>query len=261
MALAAQAITISGQLRAVDAASITIRRPGKVATLAVHVRSRLRRAKAGDTVRVTAKPDSSGYWAVAKLEILRRATVPRVKITSGPSGTVHAGEATFGYAYAGPVIWAACSLDGSAWFACRNPAKMPTLGPGMHRFAVLAMNGRHHTIVTRDWTIANDVPPVAPPTVPANVSVPVISGTAQSRKRITATAGTWDGSPTGFSYQWQRCTSGAASSCSDIGGATSASYTCQTADIDLYLRVSVTAINSAGQATALSAATPKTLPS
>jgi hypothetical protein len=263
MAAAAHAVHLSGQVRAVDAGTITIKRGSKVATLRVHRRSKLHGALPGDRVKITAKPDSSGYWAVSKLRIVVRAAAPRLRITSGPSGTVHTGAATFGFAYSGTVLWVGCSLDGSAWFGCGDPARMPTLGPGVHRFAVLAMNGRHSTIAIHDWTIAKDVPPVAVPTAPpANSGLPVISGTARSRKTISATAGKWSGSPTGYTYQWKRCTSASdASTCSSIGGATGSSYTCQTADIDQYLRVYVTAVNVVGKTTVASAATAKTLPS
>ncbi len=262
MATTAHTVTVSGQVRAVDRTSITVKRAGRIATLKVRVRGLLHGARAGDSVRILAQPDRTGYWAVRKLKIVRYAPVPTVRITSGPRGLVHTGHATFGFSVAGAVIRFACSLDGSAWFGCRAPAAMPVLGPGVHRFAVLAMNGRHSTVVSRDWTIGNDVPPVAPPTVPVNNSLPVISGTAQSKKVVKTTAGTWAGSPTGYAYKWERCTSATdATTCAAIAGATASSYTCQAADIDSYLRVQVTAINSAGQATALSAATPKTLPS
>ena len=53
MAPAANAIHLTGQLRAVDVGSITIRRGHKVATIQFRGRSKLRGAKPGDQVRVT----------------------------------------------------------------------------------------------------------------------------------------------------------------------------------------------------------------
>jgi hypothetical protein len=263
MALAAHAIHLTGQLRAVDTGSITIRRGHKIATIQFRGRSKLRGAKPGDQVRVTAKPNKKGYWSVSKLRILVRAAAPKVRLTSGPTGLVHTGAARFGFTYSGAVIWVACSLDGSAWFGCASPAAMPTLGPGDHVFGVLVMNGRHSTVLVHDWTIASDVPKVVTPTTPPkNTGLPTISGTAKSKQTLSATAGTWSGSPTGYTYQWKRCTSASdASTCSSIGGATGSKYTAQTADVNDYLRVYVTAVNVIGSTTVASAATAKTAPS
>jgi hypothetical protein len=256
----AHTTVLAGQLRAVDRSTITITRGSKVATVPFRRLAQLHHAAAGDSISVRVRR-TRNRWTIVRLRITRRAAQPTVAISGGPSGTVHTGDASFAYTYTGPVIWLACSLDGSDWFGCDDPATLPTLGPGSHRFSVLVMNGRHSAIATRDWTVAADVPPVAALTVPVNTAVPVISGTARSKQTVSASTGTWSGSVTGFSYQWERCTSTSASSCSPIGGATGSSYTCQTADIDLYLRVEVTATNPAGQATAVSAATAKTLPS
>ena len=87
---------------------------------------------------------------------------------------------------------------------------------------------------------------------PASTSPPAISGTAQDGRTLTASTGSWSGSPTSYAYEWQRCdTSGAA--CAAIAGATSASYAAQTVDVGSTLRVAVTASNGAGSATAVSA--------
>ena len=251
----------SGTLVAVDAGTITIRRGSRTATLSVHARRVLRGARPGDLVRATARVDRNRRWAVTRIVVTREAPVPKVTITAGPTGTVHDGTATFAFRFGSGVIWLGCSLDGSTWYGCDSPTTLPVLGPGAHRFAVLAMNGRHSTVVVRDWTIGTDVPPVLAAIAPTNSAPPTIGGTAQSKKTVTAAPGTWQNGPTGFNYQWLRCTSTARSSCSPIGSATGSSYTCQTADVDTYLRVEVTGVNSGGQATAVSAATPKTLPS
>jgi hypothetical protein len=90
---------------------------------------------------------------------------------------------------------------------------------------------------------------------PANTSAPTISGTAQDTQVLTASPGGWSGAqPMTFAYQWRRCDT-AGASCSAISGATAASYTVTTADVGGTLRVAVTATNSAGFATAVSAAT------
>jgi hypothetical protein len=95
------------------------------------------------------------------------------------------------------------------------------------------------------------LPPVLPPT---NTSLPTVSGTSQEGQTLTATAGSWSGDPTGYSYQWRRC-DGTGANCASISSATSASYNAQTADVASTLRVVVTASNTAGPVSATSAAT------
>jgi hypothetical protein len=67
-----------------------------------------------------------------------------------------------------------------------------------------------------------------------------------------ATSGKWRNNPSSYAYQWERCTSG---TCSGISGATTSSYTVATADEGHKLRVTVTATNGFGSATAHSAET------
>jgi hypothetical protein len=91
---------------------------------------------------------------------------------------------------------------------------------------------------------------------PANTVAPVISGTAQQGATLTTDNGTWTSSTpiTSYTYQWRRCdTSG--TTCSDIAGATGQSYVATFADVGTTLKVAVTATNSAGSSTAVSAAT------
>jgi RHS repeat-associated protein len=85
---------------------------------------------------------------------------------------------------------------------------------------------------------------------PNNTSAPTISGTAADGQTLTASPGSWDGSPT-FTYQWRSCDS-AGANCTDIQGATSQTYTAGASDIASTLRVVVTGTNSAGTATATS---------
>jgi hypothetical protein len=91
--------------------------------------------------------------------------------------------------------------------------------------------------------------------LPKNTVPPAISGVAQVGQTLTADTGSWSGSPTGFSYQWQHCDE-AASSCADIPGATASTYTLTDAEASTNVRVAVTARNAAGSTTAVSALTP-----
>jgi hypothetical protein len=88
---------------------------------------------------------------------------------------------------------------------------------------------------------------------PGSTSPPTITGSAIEGSELTATAGSWTGSPTGFGYQWQRSADG--SSWGDIAGAQGSSYTLTDADVGLVVRVVVTASNAAGSTSAASAAT------
>ncbi len=93
----------------------------------------------------------------------------------------------------------------------------------------------------------------ASPAVPSDTSPPTISGTAQQGDALTAGNGSWSNSPTSYTYQWQDCTS--ASSCSNISGATSSTYTLQSTDVGKTVDVVVTATNAGGSGSATSAQT------
>jgi subtilisin family serine protease len=88
---------------------------------------------------------------------------------------------------------------------------------------------------------------------PLNTSAPTISGTPQDGQTLVASAGTWSGA-TAYAYQWLRCDSTGAS-CAQVSAATSSSYVVQTADVGWTLAVSVTASNTAGATSAVSAPT------
>ena len=79
---------------------------------------------------------------------------------------------------------------------------------------------------------------------------PAISGDAIQNQTLTATKGTWRGSPTSFTYRWKRCRLGCGSECSYISGATSSSYVLQADDVSHTMVVVVTARNAYGSASA-----------
>ena len=83
---------------------------------------------------------------------------------------------------------------------------------------------------------------------PSNSTAPAVTGTAKVGSTLTVSNGTWTGSPTGYTYQWQRCTS--TTSCTDITGATNQTYVVHNADAGNKLRAVVTATNADGKSTA-----------
>jgi hypothetical protein len=103
---------------------------------------------------------------------------------------------------------------------------------------------------------------------PSNTSPPTISGSAAPAQTLTASPGTWSGTPPlTYAYQWLRCDA-AGVNCASIAGATRQAYTVVPADIAHRLVVVVTARNAAGSASASSEPTalvadtaPPTIPS
>jgi hypothetical protein len=94
----------------------------------------------------------------------------------------------------------------------------------------------------------------ATPAKPASTALPSVSGTAEEGQTLSASNGSWSGSPTSYAYQWQDC-NGSGSGCSEIGGATSSSYKLLAGDVGHTVRVVVTATNAGGSAKASSEAT------
>jgi hypothetical protein len=78
---------------------------------------------------------------------------------------------------------------------------------------------------------------------PANTVAPALSGTPTSTNVLTTSNGTWTGTPTSYTYQWQK--DGV-----NIGGQTTNAYTILVGDISHALRCRVTAHNAGGVRTA-----------
>ncbi|HWF52291.1 MAG TPA: hypothetical protein VG294_16745 [Solirubrobacteraceae bacterium] len=96
--------------------------------------------------------------------------------------------------------------------------------------------------------------PPPPPAAPTNTAVPLVSGTTTTGQTLSTTPGTWSGSPTSYAYAWQDC-DGTGSTCSNISGATSSTYTLVNADVNHTIRAVVTASNAGGS---ISASSPQT---
>jgi hypothetical protein len=88
--------------------------------------------------------------------------------------------------------------------------------------------------------------------VPISTQVPVITpATAPGAgTQLSASNGSWDYVPSAYTYQWQSCTGSttdvSAATCTNIAGASAATYTTTTNDVGKGLRVLVTARNLNG---------------
>jgi prepilin-type N-terminal cleavage/methylation domain-containing protein len=91
--------------------------------------------------------------------------------------------------------------------------------------------------------------------VPANTSVPAISGQPYGTVTLTASPGSWTNSPTGYGYQWETCTDATMDSCSAISKAYGTTFTVSTSDEGDYIAVVVRASNAYGQSSASSGPT------
>jgi hypothetical protein len=89
-------------------------------------------------------------------------------------------------------------------------------------------------------------------TAPSNSSLPTISGSTVVGQTLTASSGSWSGSPSPtFSYQWLRCDS-SGGGCGAISGETGSGYVVASADVGHTIRVAVTATNTDGTSQATS---------
>jgi hypothetical protein len=77
-------------------------------------------------------------------------------------------------------------------------------------------------------------------------SAPVVSGTAVVNQTLTSSTGSWGDAPTGYSDQWQRCSS-TGTACVDIPDATASRYRLTAADGGHTVRSTVRATNVNGE--------------
>jgi hypothetical protein len=177
--------------------------------------------------------------------------------TAGQQLTVSNGSwstAITSYAYA----WSRCDTAGAACVAIQGASslgyQLGTADVGYTIRAKVTATGAGGSTPASSVATAVIAPAPAPPppsALPVNTAAPQISGSPVSGKTVTAQAGSWSGSPTTITFQWLRCSS--SGSCSAIAGATGTTYQLAGPDSGSSIRVSVTATNAAGSATASSA--------
>ena len=149
------------------------------------------------------------------------------------------------------------------WQRCTSPGTCSNIASATASTYLLAQADVGLTIrvgVTATNTAGSSTPANSAETTtvtaaPANTALPTISGLTQVGATLTASNGTWTGSPTPtFTYQWEQCNSSGAS-CGDIGGETNSTYVLVSGDAGHTIRVKVTATNTVSATTAESAAT------
>ena len=172
-------------------------------------------------------------------------------VLSASTGTWTDSPASFGYS------WQRCNSAGAscAPIAGANAATYTLVEADLGSTLRVAVTATNQAGTSAPATSAQTEVVTAPMQPPTNTAPPAVSGTPQVGQLLSASPGTWTGSPTSFVYQWQRCEAPAAN-CSSITGATQNSYTAAEADTGKTLRVLVTASNESGpSAPAASAAT------
>lgn len=113
-----------------------------------------------------------------------------------------------------------------------------------------------------DWTVAPTLRPrltVSYFGPPENSEPPSILGYNFEAETLTADPGVWRGeAPISYTYQWLRCHYYTGGGCLSISGATAQNYAVPADDLEYSFRVDVTATNSHGSLTEVSApATPR----
>jgi hypothetical protein len=153
--------------------------------------------------------------------------------------------------------WERCSESGA------DCAAVPGATSASYGLTLADVGSRLRVVVTASNSEGSTSAPSAPTAVvapinpPTSTAPPVISGAAREGDTLAVTTGTWSGSPTGFTFQWERCD---VSACAPIAGATSSTYVVQSPDVGYRARALVTASNAAGSTTVASAATAVVVP-
>lgn len=96
--------------------------------------------------------------------------------------------------------------------------------------------------------------PPTPPSAPANIAPPTITGLFHQDQTLTASAGGWTGAAAPLIYRWLRCDA-SGGNCEPLAGARNSTYVATAADVGRRLRVRVTAANTGGTTQAVSAET------
>ena len=212
-------------------------------------------AQNGLNIRVQVQNSTTGGDGLAYSGYTPKIGAPICTATPVVSGTLRIGVAqsvTTGtwttatnYAYQ----WQKTS-DGIAWTnigSATSSTYTPTFDVANLNIRVVVSAGNAtDTVTVTSNSVSNFLPPQA-------TAVPTISGTATSGQTLTASAGTWPSTSSGYNYQWQRSSDGV--TWTNISAATASTYVLAAADVGYVVRVQVSLTTNAGTSAAYSLAT------
>jgi hypothetical protein len=152
------------------------------------------------------------------------------------------------------------------WLRCASGGASctPIAGQTQKEYTVVAADGGRTLrvrvrAVNADGTGTADSEPTVVVTggagAPRATDRPDVSGTPEVGETLTADEGTWSGSPTSYTFQWQRCDADNIVACLDVPGADGRTYLARSADLGYRIRVRVVARNASGRGAATSSTT------
>ncbi len=216
-------------------------------------------AEIGDTLRVTVTDESRAGNASATSA--QTQTITKGPPVSDTTPTI-SGEALEGQELqASPGTWFGTPPMeyAYAWHSCNSEGKCTEASGLTYRLTAADVGNTLTVTVTAtnasgaaSATSAASMMVVGNP--PKDVEPPKIEGVAEEGHALTASKGSWEEGtpPTSYAYQWESCESIEENSCIAIVGQTSESYTPIAEVVGSRLRVTVTATNSFGSASATS---------
>ncbi len=221
----------------------------------------------GHTVRVVVTAQNSGGATSATSSTVGSVSAlpPTAGFTTSPTSAVVGQAVTLDASSsrcpAGPCTYT-WSDDGSTtqpvpalWPLGSGQALAYTFSTAGTKYVRLVVTDATGQTATVEHNLVVEASPPSLPTPPSNTALPSVSGTTQEGQTLTAANGTWAGNtPISFAYQWQDCNA-SGGECSNVTGATSASYQLGPNDVSHTVRLVVTATNAGGSAAATSAAT------
>lgn len=215
-------------------------------------------ADAGKFIRAVVTITSASGAGTAYSASTRKVGAPYNTVAAAVTGTVRVGSTqttTNGTWSNSPTSYSyqwQSSSNGIAWSnigSATNSTYVPTFAQAnlQIRVIVTATNAVDTATVTSN-VVSGFLPPEA-------TVIPTISGTATVGQTLTATSGTWPGSPSAgsFLHQWQRSTDGV--TWTNISAATATTYVLVTGDAGYVMRVQVSLSTNAGTSVAYSLAT------
>ena len=233
---------------------------------ATESRYKLTASDVGSAVRVEVTATNAGGSdsATSASTVPATARPPVASFTYSPASPVSGQPVSFNAAssscFAGPCTYE-WSDDGSPirpilplWPLGSGQELSYTFSTAGTKYVRLVVTDTEGQVATVEHNVVVEAEEAAPPAAPVNTASPAISGSAVEGQSLSASTGTWSGSPTSYAYQWQDCNT-AGEACSSISGATKSSYKLTVGDVGHTARVTVTATNAGGSTPASSAAT------